>query len=286
MKRFLASFLVFLLALSSWNATAVIRAGGTGQSPAAVAITGGTLTGTNVEYIVASWAIPVGVAPSGTMANNGAVTMGTAFTTTYSGGIWLWYPAGAVAAGVPAAATYLWTVMSSTTLGTVYNSTFNGLSVPTMGVQTAYVTTGPGAFTGAVTSQAAIIATIPANAMGASGSVIFEYEVVPNNTAGSKIGKVQFNTSAAAGGTQVSQLSTTTTHMGSSGTIQNRGATNSQVKSITALGQVAATDNVANVYSALDTTAATYVVYSLDHNGVATDNSVIERGSVRVRYGP
>jgi hypothetical protein len=239
----------------------------------------------SLEYALAQWAIPVGVAPSGTMANNGAVTFGTAFLTTYSGGIWLWYPAGAVAAGVPAAAGYLWTVMSSTTVGTVYNSTFTGLAIPTLGVQTAFVTTGPGAFTGAVTAQAAIAVQVPANAVGLSGAIIFDYEMVPNNTAGSKIGAVFFNTAAAAGGTQVSQLSLTTTRASSTSVIQNRGVATAQVRNTAAVGQSANVDGAGTIYPALDTTAATFIVYRLDHNGVGTDNAVIERGSVRVRYG-
>ena len=38
--------------------------------------------------------VSVGNAPSGTMANNGAVTLGTALDRIYTEGLWLFYPAG------------------------------------------------------------------------------------------------------------------------------------------------------------------------------------------------
>lgn len=85
----------------------MLRAGGAApglQNAANVSITGGTITGTNVPYVFSRTGIPFIVAPTGTMGNNGAVTMGTALPTTYSGGAWIWYPAGAVAAGTPASA--------------------------------------------------------------------------------------------------------------------------------------------------------------------------------------
>lgn len=40
-------------------------------------------------------AVPVGIAPSGTMGANGSVTLGTALSVVYSVGVFLYYPASA-----------------------------------------------------------------------------------------------------------------------------------------------------------------------------------------------
>lgn len=79
-------------------------------------------TPARIPYILAQCNVPIGIAPTGTMAANGAITLGTALNTTYSGGLWLYLPAGAAYAG--SLAGFYWTVMSSTTLGTVYNNTY------------------------------------------------------------------------------------------------------------------------------------------------------------------
>lgn len=59
------------------------------------------------------------VAPSGTVAADGAITLGTALPATFSGGLWLYLPAGAIVSG---AAAWYWADMSSTTVGVVRGS--------------------------------------------------------------------------------------------------------------------------------------------------------------------
>lgn len=59
------------------------------------------------------------VAPSGTVAVDGAITLGTALPATFSGGLWLYLPAGAIVSG---AAAWYWADMSSTTVGVVRGS--------------------------------------------------------------------------------------------------------------------------------------------------------------------
>lgn len=59
------------------------------------------------------------VAPSGTVAVDGTITLGTALPATFSGGLWLYLPAGAIVSG---AAAWYWADMSSTTVGVVRGS--------------------------------------------------------------------------------------------------------------------------------------------------------------------
>lgn len=73
----------------------------------------------DTPYVLAQSAVPVCLAPNGTVATNGIVTLGTALPTTYSGGIWLRFPANAIVGG---AAGLYWAVMSSTTQGQVYTN--------------------------------------------------------------------------------------------------------------------------------------------------------------------
>lgn len=65
-------------------------------------------------YILAQSAVPVILAPNGTVAANGVITLGTALSTTYAGGAWVRLPAGAVVGGL---AGLYWCVFSSTTVG-------------------------------------------------------------------------------------------------------------------------------------------------------------------------
>lgn len=57
-----------------------------------------------------------GVAPSGTVAADGTITLGTALPGVFSAGVLLYLPAGAIVSG---AAGFYWCDMSSTTLGVV-----------------------------------------------------------------------------------------------------------------------------------------------------------------------
>ena len=60
---------------------------------------------------------PRGIAPSGTVATNGTITLGTALDCTYSDGVRLYLPGGAFADGV---GRFVTAVMSSTTVGLAY----------------------------------------------------------------------------------------------------------------------------------------------------------------------
>lgn len=199
--------------------------------------------------------IPVAIAPTGTMANNGAITLGTALNATYPQ-IYLCLPASAIVAGSAVGCYYA--VMSSATAGTVYNnplfttvSALSGLSGPYQWVldgstatdctsgggakvvlchfvssawsasayspttpvpasPTAFVTTGPGAYTGSTSNIAMRAYNVQGNLMGTRGSVDTQSEWTNNNSAGAKVGNVTWSAAPASPYTLNASFSNTT----------------------------------------------------------------------------
>ena len=295
-----------LKGVASFNQAAAAITGGTIDGATIGASTPAAITGTTITantafavddatsarvtaqnlgtpYVIAKWGVPVILASSGSMGDNGAVTGMTALPATYSGGAWLYLPAGAIAAGVPAAAGFYWFIGSSTTAGTVYNSTFDGLSVPALGTATAFSTTGPGAFTGVATGEiVAATVTVPAGAMGANGSVYGDFNLQNNTAAGNKSFIIEFS---GASGT-VFMNATASTASASRGwfNITNSGVTNVQEGSGQATTSSATWLGTHNVYAAVDTTAATTIAFSLT-KATATNHATWQSGRVYVVYG-
>src|SRR5437667_3823845 len=85
-------------------------------SEAPFVVTGRGSAPASIVQKLAAAAIKMVVAPTGTMANNGAITLGTALPSTYAN-CYLLLPAGAIAAG--SAAGWYFAQMSSTTAGVV-----------------------------------------------------------------------------------------------------------------------------------------------------------------------
>lgn len=123
-------------------------------------------------WLLAQSGVAIGLAPSGTVATNGTITLGTALPRVYSGGIWLRLPTGAVVAG---AAGLYWCVMSTTTIGQVYTN-----FVDTSLGFVSYIPTGTlvtavgsnGAYT-PTTSVDIVLGnvTLPANSLGNNGGL-------------------------------------------------------------------------------------------------------------------
>lgn len=174
-----------------------------------------------------SCAVPVGLAPSGTMGANGALTSGTALPETYSSGIWLYFPAGAVSSG--SAAGFYWTVMTNTTAGTVYTNTVDpstgGNVCSTPASPTAVSDAGPGAYTGVTSSTITMMSTyIPGGLMGLHGRIVASWGWWLTNNANTKTG------SASYGGTELfSRSNSSVVGVKDCVIIHNRGAVNKQI---------------------------------------------------------
>lgn len=232
---------------------------------------GPTLGGAAPSFVrLIGGGIPFIHAPTGTMANNGVATLGTALSRTIPSA-WMWLPAGAVATGVPAAASWLYAQCSSTTVCTISNNTYTTGSTAPPASPTAFVTTGPGAFTGDITTATGPNVTVTAGAMGALGVIHSEESVSNNNSAGAKtwsltLGSTTFwnisqTTAVAAGGyVNVSSQGDATHQMGdvAAGSFHPIGAT------------------AAGVYGTENTANALTLAHKIG-KAVATDVAIIER---------
>lgn len=218
---------------------------------------------------------------SGSIANNGALTLTTALQNIMTDGCWMTFPAGAIAAGIPAAAGMkYWVVMSSTTVGTIYNNTYTpGTNLPTPpATPTAFVTTGPGAFTQVVaTDVTAYSLTVPANTMGPNGSIDIEVWGRSNNSAGTKAIRCFF------GGQNLGPTINMTTGQQQSmmSRIANKQKTNRQKNNASGRN---VSGNSSTLFGTVDTTAAQTL--NINFNvGVATDWVCIDEVRVTVNYG-
>ena len=225
-----------------------------------------------MPIILSQGGVPIGIAPTGTMAANGAVTLGTALGATYSGGMWLYFPAGAVAAA--SAAGFYWTVMTNTTAGTVYTNTYtpgtNSFNIPAS--PTAVADAGPGAYTGVTSETTAVSVTVPGGLMGKSGGVMGEGTVTSNNTGGNKVWTFKFGATLVK-----SVVQTTATIINTAFTVRNRGATNVQTSSLN-LGNAAGFGSTTGpaVAGTVDTTADVVCVMTID-TAVGTDWIVLDQ---------
>lgn len=248
--------------------------GGTGASTAQAAT-----QNLAVPYVFYSSAIPFAVPSSGTMGNNGALSGLTAFALTYSGGVYLYFPANAISAG--SAAGWYYTVMSSTTAGTVYNNTYTS-GVPTIpGSPTAFVTTGPGAYT--QTTGAALTGvslTVPANSIGPNGFIRVTTLWSFANTAGSKGHTVTYG-----GSNLMARTETTGLFHKMNSQLIGAGATNAQLIQTTTLSGGWGGISTAPSRSAIDTTASQTLAFKSQIN-TATDYDVMEGQIVEIFYGP
>ena len=186
---------------------------------------------------------PVGIAPSGSFANNGAWTSGTALAASFTFG-YLYFPAGAIAAsGAGSAAGNYYVVMSDTTHGTVYNNTYTTGDSVFLASPTAFTTTGPGAYTQTTgTYFLGFNLTLPGGAVGPRDDVlleaIFEY---PNN-ANNK--SVRFQIS---GSLITSSNATTTASVRASALLMGRGQSK----------QIMGCSNIFSPYSLVSSSPAT-----------------------------
>lgn len=204
-----------------------------GKAVSALSVTATTVSATtltrnggSVPYLAHNLNIPFFLCSSGTMGNNGAVTGLTAlpFETSYgaSPNAYVYMPANAISAG--SAAGWYYAVFSSPTACTLYNNVYTS-GVPTIpSSPTAFVTTGPGAFTQTtgsfINGPVILIPALTSNSVIRLGTFF-----LTNNSANAK------NASHFFGGQNI-QLNTfsttTTTTMMADFVITNKNATNRQ----------------------------------------------------------
>lgn len=177
------------------------------------------------EYldVLANFGIPLIVPSSGSIGNNGALTAIAALPDTYSK-CFMYFPADSIEVGIPAGIYYV--EMSSTTAGTIYNNEYQGGSPSAPDTPTAFVTTGPGAYTQDIAIDIDLFSlTIEANSLGVNGSLQLTALIQMRSSADDKIEVYTF------GGTDffLPAASTTSTEKARQVEITNVGVANQQV---------------------------------------------------------
>lgn len=146
--------------------------------------------------VVAHTTTPVGIPSSGSIAANGALSGIGSFSVTYTNGIYLYFPAGAVYAGSPAG--FYWTIMSAANTGTIYQEMWTGPGAAEPPIrQTPIVAAGPGAYTQTSGANIVIFRTpLPANLLGIAGLLSLDYQFSQISNANGKVLRVLLGTSA------------------------------------------------------------------------------------------
>jgi len=125
----------------------------------------------NGRIVLAQSTTLCGIPPSGAVAANGALTLGTALNAIYDEGVFMYFPADGAFTG--SLAGLYWTVMSSTSLGTIYNNTMTGVPTPPTNLVPIVDARGSTAYT---TPTAANITTLSFTLQGGLLSQDFNLE--------------------------------------------------------------------------------------------------------------
>lgn len=217
---------------------------------------------------IAKSAIPVILAPNGTVAVNGTVTLGTALPLTYVNA-WVRLPADAVVGGL---AGLYYVVFSSTTVGQVYTNFANAATAFTPYIPTSTLVAAVGsnaAYTQATGADVTLAnVTVPANALGTTGEFTLSLFASNNGTAGAK------NISGKFGGSVfLSGAVTTSLALETSKTVKNR--SNVAVQLVHGNHIVGAVSTVAPTLLAINTADAVAVAIT-GQIAVATDYIILE----------
>lgn len=227
--------------------------------PNNVSITGGTITGTNVPYVLAKSAIPIISLSSGSVAANGVISAITALPVTYPRA-YCYFPAN-ILATVKAAGFYYCT-FSTTTAGIAFLDTLTTWP-PTIPASPTAVSDGKGAFTGDTGEEFLPGITIPA--LMANSQLRLDGSVTVTNNANAKT--LRLRISGQGGTALLSPTFNSSAQVGFNGLVANTGGGANNIGTF-----VSGTGNGAGTIGTVDLISApTSGVLSLQ-KATATDN--------------
>lgn len=175
-----------------------------------------------IPYALLQANVPVILPSSGSIGDNGALTLTTALDSIYANS-YMYFPANAIEAG--SAAGLYFTQMSSTTVGTIYNNTYTSGKHTIPSSPTAFATTGPGAYTQTTGSDITLLSTtLPGGALGANGS----FFIFPHDFMASSVSNKLFK-AKVGGSTTNNQTLTTVLQASIPFTFRNKGVQNRNV---------------------------------------------------------
>jgi len=213
------------------------------------------------KFNLISGGVPVYLPSSGTIGNNGSLTLTTALPLIYPN-VYLYFPVDTIAAGVAAGLYYC--QMSSTTVGTIFNNTYT-TGVPSIPASpTAFVTTGPGVYVQTTGANITLVnATILGGSMGINGAFKAHFRYNYLNSAGTKTIGLYHDSSIVFGTT-----ATTSASIDVLSKATNAGIENSQYVNNT--GLLNAVSSIVPTINSIDTSANS-ILKSIGQLAVATD---------------
>ncbi len=223
--------------------------------------------------VIGQTGIPMILPSSGSIGNNGALTGITALPATY-GACYMYFPANAIVTGSVAGMYFV--DMSSNTAGTIYNNAYTGGTPTIPASPTAFVTTGPGAYTQTTSAVEVLAYTVPAGAMGANGRLEVRGRMSCPNNANIKGLVASFADTNTL--TFINNGVTTNLGVEFGNTIQNRGSEAVQVANATSFGNLGQAGTAA-LRGTVDTTLAQTIRFKLVV-AVATDYVLLEHCSL------
>jgi hypothetical protein len=252
-----------------------MRGQATNYNPAAVAITGGTITGTNVAYVLGRSNIPFIGLSSGSVSAAGAISAITALPIAYPAA-YCYFPANALATAI--AAGWYYCTFSTTTAGTAFLDTYTS-GTPAIPASPTAVTDGKGAFTGDTGEEFGPTFTLPASALGVSGGMKIQQQYLETSNANVKTGRVRF--SGNAGTIMLAHALASTAAAGLTAEILNTGAVGAQISTCTGFNGGGTVTS--SVIASVSTAAQTTLVFSLQR-ATATDNLILGSCLVEVFF--
>jgi hypothetical protein len=227
-----------------------------------------------MPYGIFQNAIPVILPSSGSIGNNGALTLTTALPAIFTRA-YMYFPANAISAGSAAGLYYV--VMSSTTAGTIYNNTLTSGEATIPSSPTAFATTGPGAYTQTTASDITLaLFTLYGGTLGDRGVMVINQQASHPSNANIKSPKIKIGgVSVFDPGGYTTQTIITVPYV-----LRNRGATNINVDSKHA--GVGNSLSVTSGYRTLDTSTDLTVLYTANLQ-VATDYFILEGLDAQIR---
>jgi hypothetical protein len=189
----------------------------------------------------------------------GAISTLATLPTTYSGGGWLYLPAGTYSG--QASAGWFWFVASSTTAGTVYNNQYTS-GDPRLAVPTSPTAFGAGVGLVTQTTGSDITAfqfLLPGNSLGRNGRMESLYRFESNSSANAKTLNLLFGGAIGlAGGTGIAGTMTSVATAGAALEISNVNSTSSQSITPRSFSTPYGPSGNAGIYASYDTTADQY----------------------------
>jgi hypothetical protein len=245
-------------------------------------VVGGDYSKGNSSQLLICTGFPMILPSSGNIGNNGALTgianLPFAFPDCY-----MFFPAGAIAAGSLAGLYYV--QMSAINAGTIFNNIYNGGLPIAPSIPTPFITVGPGAYAQTVGALITLLSfTLPGNSLGKNGRLEGDCYVSNYSSGNAKL--VSYKIS----GTEFlheSQSTAGQSFLRQMPTFANNGQANSQVTSTFTNGIGGSQSYGGETRFAIDTTLDQTITISAQINAAdaATGYMIVESARFITVYG-